>query len=140
MFLHRFLIVGAFVGACTDADPGRNGGHGGADDPGTYAAECAMACAPEYACEEEDPAECQAACVNATEGLAPSCAQCIAETSGWAGIRCPMLCSNCCPCPFRPTEDSCPACSGSCSPADEQCTGFEIGEPTSSACATACKP
>lgn len=61
---------------------------------GTHRDKCEVGCnPPSSTCAGEDTGECVEACVAATEGLPPLCAQCVAEHVAWkiAACECPVI-------------------------------------------------
>jgi hypothetical protein len=109
-------------------------------------AKCKIACeAPtDGPCKDADVTDCIEKCTVFLEGMSASCVQCIVESSGWAGKRCPSEC-KCCPCieSFGPSGTGCGKCpvgaTPSCDPSEETCTGYSLAKTSSGACQTACQ-
>lgn len=103
---------------------------------------CAAACkAPTTGpCAGQDETACRDTCVGMTSGLKTECVQCLAESSGWKGLKCTCLGKPCTICGFSPGEDACqgPAPDEECTVAQEKCTGFEIYKTTGSKCKAVC--
>ena len=103
---------------------------------GANAERCAAACKPpEGPCGSEDTAACEDACNAATDGLEATCAQCIAENTGWKGTKCG---SDGCPQSFGPGNTVSGGSGGGCSGCTAKCSGFKIGEVSSSTCEKVC--
>lgn len=137
-FFPAFTLALLLV-ACDSSSTNEEGEGGGAFDD-----KCALACKPEKACSEQDPSECEQACVTAVEDLRTACAQCIVEHTGWSGDVCTcedfegeQLCSYE---PFAPSgtilgpgDDCTPGMAGT-----GTCDGFTIGKASSSQCEDVC--
>lgn len=109
---------------------------------GEYGDKCEIACKPPAGpCGSKDPADCQQACVTATEGLAVECAQCLTEHSGWSGETCSCSGGTCTMDFFGGGSGEVSTGSGgtTCDPvADTKCSGFDIESISASACKTFC--
>lgn len=110
---------------------------------GEFSDKCVLACKPPAgACGSQDPADCQQACVTATEGLVAACAQCITEHSGWSGKTCTCSGGTCNQDFFGDSENT--VGSGgpdTCDPvADTKCDGFSVESTSGSTCKSFCAP
>jgi hypothetical protein len=115
------------------------GSSGGAVS-GEFGAKCEIACKPPAGvCATEDPADCQRACVVATEGLSVACAQCIAEGTGWSGQTCSCSGGNCSMNFFGSGGEASTSGGSTCDPvADTKCLGFSVESITGVACKSIC--
>lgn len=137
-----------------DKRPPGSGGDGGSSGTdatptdtgplsGEHLARCMTACAApaDGPCASGDTNACAADCVTHTEGLSATCAQCIAERSGWAGEKCSCYGTGCNTCTFIPSGDL--PCSGAapddtCAMSDEECYGLMRFPSTAATCTDAC--
>ena len=104
---------------------------------GAAATKCAAACRPPKGpCESLAPDNCEQDCAAALDGLDATCADCVAEHTGWRGEQC----SGGCLCGFSPGDHGDCACASgaNCTAADDKCTGYEIGKVSDSDCAKVC--
>ncbi|MEO7112131.1 MAG: hypothetical protein ABI183_16930 [Polyangiaceae bacterium] len=146
------------------SNPSGDGGgsDGGAEAPLSAAAtsspnfaRCKVACAApadDGPCASADVNACIEKCTAFTEGLSTGCAQCVVESSYYAGTQCvPSPCGARCPdvkCDYPSCSQSgCggasgdppPPCDPACTPSDETCDGFHFAKTTDSACSSLCQ-
>ena len=109
---------------------------------GEYADKCALACKPPAGpCGTQDPADCQQACVTATEGLVVACAQCLTEHTGWSGSTCTCSGGSCTMIDFGTGDQNVSSGGGpdTCDPvADTKCNGFSVESISGSTCKSFC--
>jgi hypothetical protein len=136
----RSLIAMIVLAPALFVFPAACGGSSAAS--GQYGDKCELACKPPAGpCGSQDPADCQQACVTATEGLVVACAQCIAEHSGWSGETCTCSGGNCTMDSFGTGETTIGSGGGTntCDPvADTKCNGFSVESISASACKSFC--
>jgi hypothetical protein len=89
-------------------------------------------------CAGQDEAACRSRCTTRTSGLKTECVKCMIKYSGWRGLTCRCNTnSTCSPCSFGPEGEGC-YLAGTCTAADERCTGLELYEASGSLCIGAC--
>jgi len=141
MWILGLWVVAWALSACSSSSNNPSGG-GAGGGVGTYAAKCAVACAPPThgpCASGQDIDACQYRCEVLTEGLSTSCAQCMIENSAWEGADCSCYGSGCC-LEYFGFEATNPICqpTQSCEAADEACTGFELAPSTGHYCRASC--